>query len=72
MEAVLKFNLPDDKDEFTAAIKGKDYWLALWDIYSYLRQLWKYGEEENVSIEEVYNKFFEILEDRNVSIDDLS
>lgn len=76
-KAILEFNLPDEKDDFTAATKGIDYWLCLWDLNDYLRHECKYnanawGEEGYRALETVRNKFFDILNGRNCSLDDLS
>jgi hypothetical protein len=32
MEHIMKFNLPEDKQELILAQKGNEYWLALWNL----------------------------------------
>jgi hypothetical protein len=40
--AILEYNLPEDQDDFDAAIKGRNALHALWEMDQYLRQLIKY------------------------------
>ena len=78
MEARLKFNLPEDQDEFTLATKGGDYWNCLWDLNAWLREGCKYhcdvwAKKDGCTVlEEVRDKFFKIMNDRNCSLDDVS
>jgi len=51
MKAILKFDFPEDEDEFTLAQHGKDFALALWDLDNGLRSLEKSGE--NVDIDTI-------------------
>ena len=44
MIATLRFNLPDEQAEFTAAINGRKAFLCLWEIDQKLRSLLKHGE----------------------------
>ena len=37
MEAILKFDLPDDKTEFEVASKAMDWAILAWDIDQYIR-----------------------------------
>jgi hypothetical protein len=37
MEAILKFELPDDQVEINSAVNGSKWQLALWDLDQYLR-----------------------------------
>ena len=43
MEAILKFNLPEDKEEFDVASKGMDWALVAWDMDLLLRNKLKHG-----------------------------
>ena len=78
MEAFLKFNLPDDQDSFTLATKGSNYWNCLWDLDEWLRNELKHnddywaGYKGDLALEKVRQRFFEILDDRNCSLDDVS
>ena len=32
MKAILEFNLPEDKQDFTVATNGLNFWHVLWDL----------------------------------------
>ena len=44
MEAILKFNLPEDQPEFNNALKGGDWKHVCWQMDQYLRGRVKYDE----------------------------
>lgn len=44
MEAILKFNLPEERDEFETAQKGIHYKCVIEAVDNYLRGKLKYGE----------------------------
>ena len=72
MKATLKFNLPEDQAEFDLAVQGSKMYSALWDISQELRAIWKHEElsdEEFKMVERIRNKFFEILEDNQITLD---
>ena len=46
MEAILKFDLPDDKTEFESATKAMDWAILAWDIEQYIRNRLKYQTEK--------------------------
>jgi hypothetical protein len=46
MEAILKFDLPDDKTEFEVASKAMDWSILAWDIDQYIRNRLKYQTEK--------------------------
>ena len=46
MEAILKFDLPDDKTEFESATKAMDWAILAWDIEQYIRNRLKYQSEK--------------------------
>jgi hypothetical protein len=71
MEAILKFNLPEEKDEFTYACNGVEYMLALDEIREYLRSEIKYKDlssEQYEYCEKIYDKFFEIINNRSIEL----
>ena len=45
MEAILKFELPDDQVEFNSAVNGSKWQLALWELDQYLRTNTKYAPD---------------------------
>jgi hypothetical protein len=72
MKATLEFNLPKDQAEFDFATQGSKMYNALWEISQELRTLWKYeelDEKEWDMVERIRNKFFEILEDNQITLD---
>ena len=44
MEAILKFNLPDEKEEFDFATNGQNYYNTLFSLNEELRSRLKYGD----------------------------
>jgi hypothetical protein len=44
MKAVLEFDLPEDQDDFQAAINGHNYKSAIWNFDQLLRSEMKYKE----------------------------
>ena len=46
MEAILKFNLPEDKEDFEVASKAMDWSILAWDIDQYIRNRLKYQTEK--------------------------
>ena len=46
MEAILKFDLPDDKTEFEVASKAMDWSILAWDLEQYIRNRLKYQTEK--------------------------
>ncbi len=69
MKAVLIFDLPEEKEEFDDTVKARDYYSALWDIYTELHWQMKYGDREVVKLESVNDKFQRILEENKVDLD---
>jgi hypothetical protein len=68
----MTFNLPEDQAEFDFAVQGGKMYSALWDISQELRTLWKYEElsdEEFKMVERIRDKFYEILNDSQISLD---
>jgi hypothetical protein len=70
VEAVLKYNLPEEKEEYEMAVHGIDYYLCLDDMREWLRQKLKYDAEglDVDTLEKVQERFFEIIGERNVDL----
>ena len=49
MEGLIKFNLPEDQEEWNVANKAMDWALLAWDIDQSIRSLLKYGVPPNHS-----------------------
>lgn len=78
MKAILEFdlNIPDDIAAHKRAVKALDMAIALYDIEQYLRTQTKYApdsmpKEVYNALDEVRDKFYEILNDRNIDIDEI-
>jgi hypothetical protein len=72
MKATLEFNLPEDQIEFDFATQGGNMHAALWEISQELRKLWKYEElsdQEWKMVERIRDKFYEILDDHQIKLD---
>lgn len=80
MKKILIFNSPDDDYSFNVANKGHDMACALNDTYLMFRNCYKYGtldskeltNEEYDFSEILKTKFFQILKDHNIELDDIS
>lgn len=75
MQAILKFDLPEDQDNFTASSHGMDYALTCWDMDQKLRGWLKYGHEfknADEALEECRNQLREIMDDHGIHLDMIS
>ena len=77
MEAILKFNLPEDNQEFKLATKASNWWNVCWDMDQWLRAQYKYMPDEGYS-EDKYNAYYEarqqlsmLMQENGVSLDDV-
>jgi len=72
MEAILKFNLPEEQSEFNDAVRGTDYLYALNKIREYLRSELKYNEQltdlERKVFEKIREEFNGILTDNEINL----
>jgi len=71
MKAVLEFNLPEEKVEFTTASNAASYFVALEEFAEHLRRRLKYEENSEVvasELEKIRTEFFNILEDNNIDL----
>jgi hypothetical protein len=59
MKATLEFVTPDEENEFKMAIKGADFFCALWDIKNEVRNHDKY----DLPAEECIDRIREIVYD---------
>ena len=69
MEAILKFDLPEDKTEFEASTKAMDWAIVAWDIDQYIRNRLKYQTEKldtssaKEELEILRNELHSLMED---------
>lgn len=71
MEATLKFNLPEENEEFSTAVNAVNYKNALSELNEYLRNEIKWGSDENKSeiAQEVRDELFRLMSENNIIID---
>ena len=65
MKAILEFNLPDDDEEFSNAVKGAEYKSAMYNIRDYVRTIWKYQdltEDQYKIVDEIYKHINQFVE----------
>jgi hypothetical protein len=75
MEAILKFNLPEDNPEFRLAVNASKWYSVVWDIDQHLRSETKYApdsmpEEVYEALSKTREKLREIMSDNSVNFDD--
>ena len=69
MEAILKFDLPDDKTEFESATKAMDWAILAWEIDQSIRNRLKYQSEKldtssaKEELELLRNELHSLMED---------
>ena len=73
MEAILKFNLPDDHTEFDSAIRGLDWSHAMWDLDQWLRSQIKHpaegmSDDTYKAFEDTRDKLYEILNENQLKL----
>ena len=63
MEAILKFNLPEDHAEFQFATQGSNMYSVIWDMDQWLRSQYKYMSDDEYSADkyDTYEKCREHL-----------
>jgi uncharacterized protein with HEPN domain len=73
-KALLEFDLFEDREDFIHAVKGKDAFLALFDIANNIRNILKYESEMDMDrFERFRQEFFETLNTYSIDLDrDLS
>ena len=77
-KAILEFDLsnPEDANDYKRANKALSMAIALWDIDQYLRAQTKYApdsmsEEAYNALSEAREKFYQILNERDINIDEI-
>lgn len=74
MKAILKFNLPEEQEEFRLANQGSEYSFVIWELRSELRAKLKHdcGEFAHCdgdTIEKVREWLINQLQERNLPLD---
>ena len=71
MKAILKFNLPDDAEEFKSATNGTKYSVCLYNLWNELRAKEKYSEKQETTWEEARQLLIDVFDANNISFDEL-
>jgi hypothetical protein len=66
---ILRFRLPDEQPEFTAAMQGREAKATLWDVDQYCRGILKHGEPSGET-RELLERIREMLRERPGLLDD--
>lgn len=66
-EAILKFTLPEEQDDFELANSGGKFYTVLWELDQYLRNKVKYPAEDahneyTNAMDEVRTELWKVLE----------
>jgi hypothetical protein len=73
MKAILKFNLPEDQEEYDVFIKANDMYSVIWEMKQWLRSETKYAPDDisDDTINALYkcrDKFNELISNLNLEI----
>lgn len=74
MEAIIKFNLPEEQDEFDNFNNAGKYYSVLWDIDQYMRNKVKYASDDTPelyreAIQMVRDEFWKLMKEHNIDLD---
>jgi len=77
MKAILEFNIPEDKQYFTVATNGLNFWHVLWDLDQSLRAKTKYAaddlpEDKYNAYQEIRDELHELMSNHDVNLDMVS
>ena len=67
MEAILKFDLPEDKEEFEVASKAMDWSILAWDIDQFIRNKIKYEQDREGVLQLVRNELNFQMEEKGLN-----
>jgi hypothetical protein len=72
MEAILKFNLPDEQDDFRFAVEGTKWYLVVHTFDQYLRSQMKHNDnltdEEYGLLEKVREELYSTINENQLSL----
>ena len=66
MEAILKFNLPEDQDQFDVATKAMDWSLLVLHIDQFIRNKIKYDQDRDGVLQLVRNELNFQMEEKGL------
>ena len=67
MEAILKFNLPEDTEEFAVATKAMDWSLLVLDIDQFIRNKIKYEQDKDGILQLVRDRLHFNMEEKGLN-----
>ena len=73
MEAILKFNLPDDQEDFNIALDGGKWALSMFELNQWLRSQIKHPpadmtDDTYKAFEDTRDKLYEILQENSLKL----
>lgn len=73
MEAILKFNLPDDQEDFNIALDGSRWALSMFELSQWLRSQIKHppeamSDDTYKAFEDTRDKLYEILNENQLKL----
>jgi hypothetical protein len=73
MEAILKFNLPDDQEDFNIALDGSKWALSMWELNNWLRSQIKHppegmSDDTYKAFEDARDQLYEILNENQLKL----
>jgi len=73
MEAILKFNLPDDQEDFNIALDGSKWALSMWEMNNWLRSQIKHppadmSDDTYKAFEDARDQLYEILNENQLKL----
>ena len=68
MKGILKYNLPEEQEEFLTAQNGSTYKLILWELDQWLRNKIKYEDIDNIKTQEVRDKLHDLLLENGIEL----
>ena len=66
MEGLIKFNLPEDQEQFNVATKAMDWALLAWDIDQFIRNKIKYDQDRDGVLQLVRNELNFQMEEKGL------
>ena len=73
MEAILKYNLPDDQEDFNIALNGGKWALSMWELNNWLRSQIKHppadmSDDTYKAFEDARDQLYEILNENQLRL----
>jgi molecular chaperone GrpE (heat shock protein) len=69
MKAILKFDLPEEQEEFNDAVNGNAFKAVIWELDQWMRSQLKHEDlpdDVHDKVQEIRDQLHSILDDNNV------